>query len=63
MRRDHLTLCAVLDAAGVALLVFFLAICKLSPALGVLAIVAAVGLWAASTSLANHHNNKYNEGL
>lgn len=45
MRRVSVTLCAVLDAAGVALLVFFLAICKLSPALGVLAIVAAVGLW------------------
>ena len=63
MRRDTLTLCAVLDAAGVALLVFFMSICKLSPALGVLAIVAAVGLWAASTYLANHKQSDNYEGL
>lgn len=52
MRRVFVTLCAVLDAAGVVGVLLFLYICKEDPRAGVVALLASVLLWVVSSAIA-----------
>ena len=52
MRRVFVTLCAVLDAAGVVGVLLFLAICKEDARAGFVALLASVLLWVASSAIA-----------
>ena len=52
MRRVSVTLCAVLDAAGVVGVLLFLAICKEDARAGIVALLASVLLWVISSAIA-----------
>lgn len=52
MRRVSVTLCAVLDAAGVVGVLHFLAICKEDARAGIVALLASVLLWVVSSAIA-----------
>lgn len=52
MRRVSVTLCAVLDAAGVVGVLLFLYICKEDARAGIVALLASVLLWVLSSAIA-----------